>query len=265
MKPYIRNLPGDITSYDFLKTLAVITMVIDHIGYYFFPEQNEWRAIGRMSMPIWLFLVGYAKTREIPVILWGGAIALMLGGLVFGQPVFNLNILFTIIVTRLILDGLTFIAFHNRESLIMTVITLTLLVIPLAFLFDYGTQAFLWAMVGYVIRQQNEMGWKNNAVLGFTLIVAVIYAIYQQLFFSFNDHETMIMGVCLATSIYFISTFRPKTYPAWTKKLPSPATGLLKIMGRHTLEIYVLHLLLFMAIAFFIFPENRALFDLRLY
>ena len=35
-----KQLPRELTSYDFLKAFALITMVIDHTGYYFFPEQR---------------------------------------------------------------------------------------------------------------------------------------------------------------------------------------------------------------------------------
>ena len=60
-----RTLPKDLTSHDLLKAFAVIIMVIDHAGYYFFPDQEWWRAIGRIGFPIWFFLVGHARGRVI--------------------------------------------------------------------------------------------------------------------------------------------------------------------------------------------------------
>lgn len=42
-----------------LKALALLTMVIDHIGFLFFPDQDWMRAIGRLTMPIF----GYAIAR----------------------------------------------------------------------------------------------------------------------------------------------------------------------------------------------------------
>ena len=44
--------------YDWLKILAVVTMVIDHIGYYLFPDILGLRLVGRIAFPIFLFLVG---------------------------------------------------------------------------------------------------------------------------------------------------------------------------------------------------------------
>ena len=52
----VKTLPTAITSYDLFKTLAVATMLIDHVGIYFFPDELWFRVIGRLSFPIWLFL-----------------------------------------------------------------------------------------------------------------------------------------------------------------------------------------------------------------
>jgi hypothetical protein len=45
-----------------IKAVAAALMVIDHIGYIFFPDVLIWRLIGRLSMP--LFAYGIAKGYE---------------------------------------------------------------------------------------------------------------------------------------------------------------------------------------------------------
>ncbi len=40
-----------------LKIIAVIAMLIDHVGYTFFPEVMAFRAIGRIAFPIFAFLI----------------------------------------------------------------------------------------------------------------------------------------------------------------------------------------------------------------
>ncbi len=45
-------LPRDLTSYDLLKTLAVILMIIDHVGHHFFPDEMWFRVVGRLCVPI---------------------------------------------------------------------------------------------------------------------------------------------------------------------------------------------------------------------
>jgi len=41
-----------------LKTIACISMLIDHIGYILFPQIAVLRYIGRLAMPIFAFFIG---------------------------------------------------------------------------------------------------------------------------------------------------------------------------------------------------------------
>ena len=49
-----------------LKLLALLTMVIDHVGFVFFPEQEWMRWIGRLTMPIFAYAIarGVYYTRS---------------------------------------------------------------------------------------------------------------------------------------------------------------------------------------------------------
>ncbi len=51
-----------------LKIFALITMVIDHIGFVFFPNSTILRTIGRLSMPLFAFQIAlgfkHTKSRE---------------------------------------------------------------------------------------------------------------------------------------------------------------------------------------------------------
>lgn len=50
-----------------LKAIAIITMLIDHVGYVLFPDLLILRVIGRLSFPIFTFLIaeGYYHTKDI--------------------------------------------------------------------------------------------------------------------------------------------------------------------------------------------------------
>ena len=49
-----------------IKLIAIIAMVIDHVGYIFFPQTTVLRIIGRLTMPIMAFFAaeGFEKTRN---------------------------------------------------------------------------------------------------------------------------------------------------------------------------------------------------------
>ncbi|HKL10097.1 MAG TPA: TraX family protein [Clostridia bacterium] len=52
---------------DFLKFLACVLMLVDHVGYIFFPGLIFMRAIGRLAFPIfaWQAAKGYEKTSNL--------------------------------------------------------------------------------------------------------------------------------------------------------------------------------------------------------
>ncbi len=84
---------------DTLKLVAILTMLIDHIGYLLFPDQIVWRMIGRLSFPIFAFLVarGARLTRSQPRYL----LRMLLYGLISQVPYSyfvpnGLNIFFTL-------------------------------------------------------------------------------------------------------------------------------------------------------------------------
>lgn len=72
MKKIISKLSKVTLNANQLKVIAIVTMIIDHIGYYFEPNLNSivyviLRAIGRISMPIFAYLIvqGFFHTKNL--------------------------------------------------------------------------------------------------------------------------------------------------------------------------------------------------------
>lgn len=64
--------------YDILKFLAIIFMIIDHLGYFLFPKLIIFREIWRWAFPLFLMLIGYNQSSKISSQLWISTIIIQL-------------------------------------------------------------------------------------------------------------------------------------------------------------------------------------------
>lgn len=94
----VSNVPKIINS-NTLKIIAIIAMIIDHIGYYFSfcLDENVYdimRIIGRVAMPIFVFLLvqGYKKTSDVKKYLFRLSIYAMITQ-IFILLIYVINIL----------------------------------------------------------------------------------------------------------------------------------------------------------------------------
>lgn len=260
-----KTLPSAITSYDLWKTLAVIAMIVDHIGYYFYPENEWWRAIGRMSFPIWLFLVGYANSRDLSPLLWGGAVFLLAMNIVVGQALFPLNILITILLVRLTIDFVMGPVARKPDLRWFVFGMSALLVVPTNSVFEYGTQALLFAMGGYMVRHREGIGYTKAQVQNFMIALCLFYLAFQFFSFGFSPVQFAVAAAGTIIVCALLCDFRAASFPALTKKLPAPITWFLQLCGRRTLEIYVLHLTLFKIAALLLDYPKFQLFNFHIF
>ena len=256
----VKVLPTDITSYDLFKTLAVITMIIDHIGIYFFPDDVWWRTIGRMSFPIWLFLVGYARNREIPNILIAGAVILFASNFVAGMGVFPLSILVAIAVVRLTLNPLMNVFSRSPTHLWVGSISLFIIALPSFILFEFGALAFTHAIFGYLVRHLKDEADRRTAYQ-YAVFVCVGYVLLQSLGYGLDGAQMGVLAVGMTAITYGLYHFKPQTYPQLSQRATLLGRGFLQFCGRRTLEIYVGHLLLFKALAVYLGVEGFVLFN----
>ncbi len=159
-----KDLPKEITYHDLLKTFAVTAMMIDHVGFYFFPDQMWWRCIGRLGAPIWFFLAGYGNARTTPAKFWVGGSAIAAGSLAAGMSLFPLNAVFTNIMIRRFIDAVMRVSLDNRWSMIGVGLLMFVLIMPSVWCCEYGTQAMITAMFGYAVRHRATVKGGKSAV-----------------------------------------------------------------------------------------------------
>lgn len=152
------------TDTNFLKLVAIISMVVDHIGAVFFPEISILRIIGRIAFPIFAYsiMIGYFRTSNIKIYAFRIFIIGVLSQFVY-MPLFGHiypNIMFTLLALLLLYYSLD----HNKWYILPF-----LLLIPLFLHFDYAVFFLLLGCVFYYFR--------NNGLL-VTLGILTIYIGY---------------------------------------------------------------------------------------
>ncbi len=144
-----------------LKLIAMATMLVDHIGLLFFPEELLWRVVGRLSFPLFAFLIaeGFEKTGNVGryskrLILFA-AISQLPYSLVLaavGAPQ-TLNIFFTLSAGLLALALFKQLPYRKSLLLVMGII------VSAQYLhFDYGAYGVLTILASHFFIHRKTKG-----------------------------------------------------------------------------------------------------------
>lgn len=237
-------LTRDLTSYDLLKTFAVLMMIIDHVGCFLFPDEDWLRVLGRLCVPVWFFLIGYANTREIPTKFVVGAFLVVCAGFISGLPVFPVNVLFTLMLCRLLVDRVMSFSLKSKVRLWSVFAVLVLLIFPSYLMTDYGTHGLILAMFGYLVRWSGQDEQRKKLVFQYMIASIMVFGVFQQLAHGFDTTQFAVMVVGILVVHMVLLNFRMRTWRKPEGLLPASAFGLVQICGRYTLEIYVIHLII---------------------
>lgn len=234
---------GDtVTSYDVMKAAAIVLMVIDHLGAFFFPENDWLRALGRLCVPMWFFLIGYARSRHIPKDWIIGALILIAGTWYFEERVFYLNILVTMVIVRLTLDFFAPLFLKNLPLFALASVLCAALAFHTTAYTDYGTLAVPLAMLGLAARQ-------GTLTLPHLVAIYLVFLVTQFLMFGFSGGPLWLFMVSLPLPLYACWRFRPAIF----SQVPEIIRVPVQFMGRRTLEIYVVHMIAFQFFSALIF------------
>lgn len=169
-----------------MKTLAVLCMLIDHIGFLFFPEQIVWRMIGRLAMPIFAFSIArgamytrsmkrymkkiflFALISQIPF-WWMEKVA-------YGTSFFSVhfNIGFTFLVALGIIALLQGVERDNKLLEVgRLLISIILLVSADLLHLDYGSYGILVVLLCYKVGEDKQSSWM--LWIGYTVLTYLSY------------------------------------------------------------------------------------------
>ena len=251
-------LPRALTTYDIFKFMAVALMVVDHIGYYFFPEELWWRVAGRLCVPVWLFLVGYARSRDMGPAMWAGMVLLVVANVASGMYVFPLNILATVLAVRLVMDPLMDRALVSRKTFWAMNAVLFAVALPTMMVTEYGTLALILAIFGYIARRVHDGDGRvdRNLQTNYMIFAVLSFVGYQSVAFGFEQIQALALAVGIMVISFLLLLFRPATVKGTEQGAGHLLSLPVQLIGRHTLFFYVAHLLVFKALGMALLPET---------
>ncbi len=248
-----KDLPASLTSYDILKTIAVVLMVVDHIGAYYMPENLWLRLIGRLCVPMWFFLIGYARSRDIGWQIWLGAALVIASDVITGRYIFPLNILVTILLVRIVLDLYMKGSMKNTFLFWAGAATLVALIVPTMMLMQYGTLGLLLAVFGWLIRNTEAQDPRQfTRIFPFMIVCILAFTISQWALLQFSPGQGLLLFGGSTLVMLALRFFRAAEFA----NIPVLIRAPVQLTGRHTLAIYVVHLLLIKIAGLWLFPES---------
>ncbi|WP_223068302.1 TraX family protein [Paenibacillus caui] len=129
-----------------MQIIAMLTMLVDHIGAVFYPDMLPWRIIGRIAFPIYAYLivVGYRRTSDLKRytlrLLALAAVSQIPFMLAFQTT--GINVIGTLFVCILVLYGLD----HWSKTLSIPA-TIVLSAFMELLDFDYGIYGLLLVLI----------------------------------------------------------------------------------------------------------------------
>jgi hypothetical protein len=247
---------------DWLKVAAIILVAVDHFGYFFMEDDRWWSVFGRLAAPTFFFLMGYAQTRTVPLSwIWLGVTLTLLESWNANWTWVAPNILLSFAFTRSARPYVQILLQRHGWAAFAFLVFALVAVLPVAAkIVDYGSEGWLWALFGlrqrmYVDRRsatevdcpaqfstplKTEMTANANLMRLLAWLAAVAVYVWQEqreYLFPQIHFVVFIFGIGVWSASFCLFLRGPSPIQP-----PEAIGGVLRYIGRHTLEIYAIQL-----------------------
>lgn len=157
-----------------IKVIAIICMLIDHIGLIFFPSIETLRIIGRLAFPIFAYQIaqGYTYTSNVNKYMFRLWIFAIISQIPYSLVLdtFRFNVIFTLAISLFFMDR-----FAKKEYSWL----FTLLVIPIFVDLEYGLYGIALPIAFYLTKD------KKLSALVISSILIVAYTFWTEFWIMF--------------------------------------------------------------------------------
>lgn len=159
-----------------LKIIAIVTMLIDHLGYTLFPQHTWMRYIGRIAFPIFCYLIteGFVHTKNVKKysfrLFLFAIISEIPYDLAFYRKIFyweQQNVFFTLLFGLLCL----IIIKESKQLLVKLIGVASLVLVAEFFGSDYGGVGVSFIIIFYLYRNNSIM-----RAIAFFIINSIIFS-----------------------------------------------------------------------------------------
>ena len=253
--------------YDWLKVLAVVTMVIDHIGYYLFPDVLGLRLVGRIAFPIFLFLVGVNGSFrwrwslflitllvQFAMQIWRSSFSLT--GRVVG------NILLVIVCSRVLLLWISKVCNYSFFILVFPCLIYLLFYTSFWFWFvqdiqrvlDYWVLGFLFAFCGYFFTKSQQIREKILSIFSLIWLLFLLatsnIAVFH--FSYFWDLMFLFISYIFLWLVLMIQAYLFQKKKNLTFDFVYPFNQIFYFISHNALFIYAVHIFLLLIVSYFL-------------
>ena len=165
-----------------IKVLAVVSMIVDHVGFVFFPQVTIFRVFGRLAFPLFAFLagVGFTKTSNKRNYFFRLASFAVISQIPYiwmiragGGEGLQLNIFFTLSFGLLVLSLIE--RYKNKVSAVLIII-LFFVLFDSIFRFEYGAYGLLLMLSNYLFLNSKIKGIFSILSISFlNILYRIVY------------------------------------------------------------------------------------------
>ena len=164
-----------------IELVAVVSMIIEHVGFVFFPEMIIFQIIGRLSFPLYAYLIalGYSRTKNSIIYFFRVLVLAIVSQWFFNYLIspIKLNVCFT-----LSFSIISLIVFESNRINKVLKLFLYILILFLALLLgcEYGSYGILLVLLFHLyIRNQHDKTYKIYAITSIILLIIVSMFVFS--------------------------------------------------------------------------------------
>ena len=164
-----------------IELVAVVSMIIDHVGFVFFPEMIIFQIIGRLSFPLYAYLIalGYSRTKNSIIYFFRVLVLAIVSQWFFNYLIspIKLNVCFTLSFSII---SLIVFELNKINKALKMFLYILILFLSLLLGCEYGSYGILLVLLFHLyIKNQHDKTYKIYAITSIILLIIVSMFVFS--------------------------------------------------------------------------------------